>query len=172
MAFTLYLAGFDVFRPDAAAYGRSLKALCAQHGLEGLYPLDNCAPSGLHGRALADWIFRGNIELIRRADGVMANLNPFRGAEPDSGTAFEVGYAIAMNKPVWAYTSVDRSIVEQVATGQACDASGPRHVDANGYSVEDFGMNLNLMLACSAAVVIGDAGVCLERIARETCPDK
>jgi nucleoside 2-deoxyribosyltransferase len=167
MAFSLYLAGFDVFRPDAVAYGESLKAMCAQYGLEGLYPLDNSAPPHLSGRALADWIYRGNIKLIERADGVMANLNPFRGAEPDSGTAFEVGYAIALNKPVWAYTAIADSIVEQVAECQASDGGHPRHVDANGYTVEDFGMNLNLMLACSASIVIGDAGVCLERIARE-----
>ncbi|KPW90352.1 hypothetical protein ALP58_200137 [Pseudomonas savastanoi] len=37
----VYLAGFDVFRPDAVEYGRYLKALCSAHGLEGLYPFDN-----------------------------------------------------------------------------------------------------------------------------------
>lgn len=38
MGKTVYLAGFDVFRPDAAAQGQSMKALCARYGLEGLYP--------------------------------------------------------------------------------------------------------------------------------------
>lgn len=167
MGVSVYLAGFDVFRPDSVAYGESLKDLCRAYGLQGLYPLDNHAPPGLHGRGLADWIYRENIKLIERADAVMANLNPFRGAEPDSGTAFEVGYALALGKPVWAYTAVSDSMVEQVAVTQAQDGAGPRHVDANGYTVEDFGLNLNLMLACSATVVIGDAGVCLQRIASE-----
>lgn len=167
MAFSLYLAGFDVFRPDAVAYGESLKALCAQFGLQGLYPLDNYAPRDLAGHALADWIYRENVKLIQNADGVMANLNPFRGAEPDSGTAFEVGYAVALGKPVWVYTGVSKTIVEQVAVCQASDGTGPRHVDSNGYTVEDFGMSLNLMLACSATVVAGDAGICLQRIARD-----
>ncbi|WP_233235933.1 nucleoside 2-deoxyribosyltransferase [Bordetella sp. LUAb4] len=166
MSFRIYLAGFDVFRPDAMAHGRALQALCAQVGIEGLYPLDHQAPAGLAGADLAQWIYRANVRLIQSADAVMANLNPFRGKEPDSGTAFEVGYAIALGKPVWAYTQQAGSIVEQVSVGQACDAAGPRHVDANGYTVEDFGMNLNLMLACSATVVVGDAGECLHRIAR------
>ncbi|ANN75763.1 nucleoside 2-deoxyribosyltransferase [Bordetella flabilis] len=164
-AYTLYLAGFDVFRPDAVAYGESLKAMCRQHGIEGLYPLDNAGPAELRDRALAAWIYRSNIALIQRADGVLANLNPFRGAEPDSGTAFEVGYAVALGKPVWAYTRQAGSIVDQVAVAKSAD--GTRHVDAGGYTVEDFGMNLNLMLACSATVVVGDAAACLARVARD-----
>jgi nucleoside 2-deoxyribosyltransferase len=167
MAFSLYLAGFDVFRPDSLAHGATLKAMCAAYGIDGLYPLDNQVPAHLHGRDMADWIYRENIKLIERADGVMANLNPFRGTEPDSGTAFEVGYAVALGKPVWAYTAMADALVEQVAACQAGDGGAPRHIDANGYTVEDFGLNLNLMLACSATVVIGDAGVCLQRIAAE-----
>jgi nucleoside 2-deoxyribosyltransferase len=36
----VYLAGFDVFRPDAAAYGASLKVLCDELGFTGIFPLD------------------------------------------------------------------------------------------------------------------------------------
>jgi len=161
----IYLAGFDVFRPDARAHGERLKALCRAHGLEGLFPLDNEAPAGLAGRALAEWIYRQNTALIRQADLVMANLDPFRGAEPDSGTAFEVGYAAALGKPVWGHTRHAASLVEQVAVGT--DPADPaRAVDAQGYTVEDFGLNLNLMLACSARIVVGDAAQCLREIAR------
>ncbi|OZI66238.1 nucleoside 2-deoxyribosyltransferase [Bordetella genomosp. 11] len=163
--FSLYLAGYDVFRPDAVAHGEHLKRLCARHGLRGLYPLDKAGPPGLAGPELAAWIYRANVALIRQADGVIANLNPFRGAEPDSGTAFEVGYAVALGKPVWAYSSVASSIVEQVAVGKSAD--GGVHIDAQGYTVEDFGMNLNLMLACSATVVIGDVQACLSRVVQD-----
>lgn len=38
---TIYLAGPDVFRPDALTHGQNLKALCAEFGHRGLYPLDN-----------------------------------------------------------------------------------------------------------------------------------
>ncbi|PND33126.1 nucleoside 2-deoxyribosyltransferase [Achromobacter pulmonis] len=162
---SIYLAGFDVFLPDARAHGERLKALCAAHGFEGLFPLDNQAPADLSGQALAQWIYRENVALIRRADLVMANLNPFRGAEPDSGTAFEVGYAIALGKPVWGYTGQAGSLIEQVAVGAAADYGASRMVDAQGYTVEDFGLSLNLMLACSARIVHGDAADCLARMA-------
>jgi nucleoside 2-deoxyribosyltransferase len=159
---TVYLAGFDVFRPDAQAYGMQLKALCALHGFEGLFPLDNAAPPGLSGRALAHWIYEANLGLIARADLVMANLNDFRGQEPDSGTAFEVGYASARGKPVWAYTDDGRPLVEQCASRRGGDGSA---LDAGGMLVEDFGLPRNLMLACAATLVIGDARACLARMA-------
>ncbi|NLY34834.1 MAG: nucleoside 2-deoxyribosyltransferase, partial [Alcaligenaceae bacterium] len=33
--------------------------------------------------------------------------------------------------------------------------------------VEDFGLNLNLMIACSTRVVVGDARDCLEKMVAE-----
>ena len=37
----VYLAGPDVFLPDAVEIGRRKVEMCARHGLTGLYPLDN-----------------------------------------------------------------------------------------------------------------------------------
>ncbi|MGV7242049.1 nucleoside 2-deoxyribosyltransferase [Caballeronia sp. M23-90] len=101
-----YLAGFDVFRIDAVDHCAYLKDLCREMGYIGMYPFDNKAPSNLGPADKAAWIFRANINAIRSADMVMANLNDFRGrGEPDSGTAFEVGFAAALGKPIWAYRS-------------------------------------------------------------------
>lgn len=152
----IYLAGPDVFRADAREWGQSLKALCREFGFEGLYPLDNDAPANLPARALAHWIYEANIALIRQCDLVMANLEPFRGYEPDSGTAFEVGFAVALGKPVWAYHAPMGSIRDQVP-----NTAG---VDAAGLQVEDFGLSRNLMLACPATIVEGDARACLAAI--------
>src|SRR4051812_22124385 len=99
----IYLAGFDVFRSDAVARGEQLKAFCAQAGLQGCYPLDDQLPAGLVGRDAAEWIYQHNVALIHGSDAVLANLNAFRGYEPDSGTVFEVGMAVALGKPVWAW---------------------------------------------------------------------
>ncbi len=156
---TIYLAGFDVFRKDALAWGAHLKALCAQHGFEGLYPLDKAAPRGMSGAATAQWIYEANVALIRRADIVMANLNDFRGpGEPDSGTAFEVGFAVALQKPVWAYAQDTGALIDRVRVSTDDDGDAR---DAQGHVVENFGLPMNLMLACSVRLVKGDVAACL-----------
>lgn len=160
---TIYLAGFDVFRKDARAWGEQLKALCGRYGFEGLYPLDKALPPGLSGPDAAQWIYEANIALIRRADIVMANLDDFRGpGEPDSGTAFEVGFAVALQKPVWGYADDAGTLLDRVRVKTDDDGDGR---DANGYVVEDFGLPMNLMLACSVRLVDGDAEACLAAMA-------
>lgn len=140
----VYLAGFDVFRQDAIEHGRYLKALCTAHSLEGLYPFDNEVPANLSKPQTASLICSMNIAMIQRSDAVLANLNAFRGLEPDSGTVFEVGMAIALNKPVWVYFDPLGSLRDYV----------PHNLDgfdAQGYQVEDFDLPKNLMLACTWA---------------------
>lgn len=140
----VYLAGFDVFRADAIEHGQYLKALCTAHGLEGLYPFDNEVPGGLSARETAQLICSMNIAMIQRSTAVLANLNVFRGLEPDSGTAFEVGMAIALNKPVWVYFEPVESLRDLVPH----DLNG---YDEQGFLVEDFALPRNLMLACTWA---------------------
>lgn len=145
----IYLAGFDVFAPDARQRGAKMKLMCAEKGFIGLYPFDNEADNGPD-------IFSGNCGLIDAADIVIANLNPFRGDEPDSGTCFEVGYAFARGKTVYGYLADGRTMREKL--GEA---------DKNGFAVENWGLPLNLMLACSSHIVEGDFAAALARCAKE-----
>lgn len=145
MSKQIYLAGFDVFRQDAVAHGQHLQQLCAEYGFKGLYPLDNAAPKELRGELLAQWIYQANITLIEQADAVVANVNPFRGYEPDSGTVFEIGYAIAKQKVVAVYTEQQGDLLSQIPHQE----QGTFALDSEGFIVEDFGLNMNLMLACS-----------------------
>ena len=152
----IYLAGPDVFLHDSAARFAQLKSLCADRGLEGLEPSDGNIPTGFQGSddERARRIFQGNIRRIREADGVLANLCNFRGLEPDSGTVFEVGYAVALGKAVAAYGVPPGSYADRVATALPCspDATGTLREDANGTMVEGLGQRLNLMLTGSACI--------------------
>lgn len=75
----------------------------------------------------------------------MANLDDFRGpGEPDSGTAFEVGFAAALAKPVWGYRSNAVTLAKRVEATSVSSAGG---VCRAGYLIEDFGLTVNLMLA-------------------------
>jgi len=168
----VYLAGFDVFRLDAVDHGVYLKALCRAHGFSGVYPLDGEVPSHLSPNEKAAWIFRANTEAIRSADVIMANLNDFRGpGEPDSGTAFEIGFATALGKPVWAYRADTKELVDQAS---ACiDRGSALPLCARGYLVEDFGLSVNLMLANLVRLVVGGPVDCLfemKKVGVDGCP--
>lgn len=159
----IYLAGFDVFRQDARSYGDDLKAMCARYGFEGLFPLDNEAPPELRHEKLAAWIYRSNVEAIRSADLVMANLDDFRApGEPDSGTAWEVGFAVALDKPVWGYLPDALDLLGRVQIGGT--SLDGQSLDDQGYLIEDFGLPLNLMLACSVTLTYGGPRECLNTI--------
>ena len=152
----IYLAGPDVFEKDALQIGQSLKVLCNEHGFEGLFPLDNVLEAE-DPRELARQIREANIELIHQADIVMANLNPFRGIEPDSGTVYEVGFAEALGKPVFGYASDLRTMKERIIESQ--ELSHTDQYCLEGLLIEDFELSHNLML--THTLVATDAESCL-----------
>ncbi|THU05174.1 nucleoside 2-deoxyribosyltransferase [Lampropedia puyangensis] len=144
----LYLAGPDVFYQDHARRYSQYKATCLQYGMQGLSPLDNTLPLTANLAAKAQTIYQANIALIAACDGVMAHLSDFRGCEPDSGTVFEMGYAIALGKPVVVWgRGLTQAYKQRVL--ERLELPPHAHHDASEAEIEDFGLPLNLMLACS-----------------------
>src|SRR3546814_6813976 len=89
------------------------------------FPLDQEVPAHLVDPGeQAAWIYRANIALIERADALLANLDFFRGPEPDSGTCFEVRYAVATGKPVFGYIPAFGRFDERIRDRHA-HATGP-----------------------------------------------
>jgi nucleoside 2-deoxyribosyltransferase len=59
-------------------------------------------------------IFQNNINKIKDCDIIVANINPFRGACVDDGTAFEIGFGYALGKKIYGYAfSCDMSLVDR-----------------------------------------------------------
>ena len=148
----IYLAGPDVFRTDALSWAEDARTLLAQHGHQALIPLDN-------DETRAEGIFKANIDQIMHADVLIANLNPFRGAEPDSGTCFEVGCAIALGKRVIGYLADSRPQIDKLAEkyGGSLAKRNGRIVDPDDFAIENFDLPVNLMLGVSCE--IGDSGL-------------
>jgi len=151
----IYLAGPDLFFPDGQERYDRLRALCAFHGLDAVTPTDGLEESAVIGAAdRAITIFQHNMHLLLSCDAVLANLSPFRGTEPDSGTVFEVAYAHARGMPVAGYT-LDGLTVEKrhilLRKGDR-DTSGALLDRQDGGFVERFALPLNLMLACAFPV--------------------
>jgi len=141
----IYLAGPDVFLPDAVAIGRRKADLCAQHGLTGLYPLDNAVDLAASDVSLA--IFKGNEAMMDAADAIIANLTPFRGPGADAGTVYELGYMAGRGKPLFAYSNDPTTYVERVVrTHHLTKSSKGILIDRDSLAVEDFGLSDNLMM--------------------------
>ena len=147
----IYLAGPDVFLPDAIEIGRQKAAICATHGLSGLYPLDNAVDLAASDASLT--IFKSNETMMDAADAIIANLTPFRGPSADAGTVYELGYMAGRGKLCLAYSNDPASYRERVArlynvkttpAGHLTDAG--RLTDPEGLTVEDFGWSDNLMM--------------------------
>ena len=154
----VYLAGPDVFLPDAVALGQKKRDICAAYGLEGLFPLDaNLVLAGVEPRAAGLLIYEANIGLIEQADACLANLTPYRGVSADVGTAYEVGHMRGLGKPIFAYSGTTALFAERVRSSLTISAQATH--DAAGLLIEDFGMVDNLMLD-GAAEASGRAILC------------
>jgi nucleoside 2-deoxyribosyltransferase len=140
----IYLAGPDVFLPNAKEHGEMLKKQCQEFGYEGLFPLDN----EIQGNTLEEIalnIKKANIELINECDIIVANLSPFRGPEPDSGTVWEVGYAQALGKTVIGYSNDMRDL--RTKTIDILNLDNEAINDKDNLEIENFGLTHNLMYA-------------------------
>jgi nucleoside 2-deoxyribosyltransferase len=140
----VYLAGPDVFLHDAIDIGRRKSEICARHGLIGLYPLDSSVDLAARDASLR--IFRGNETMMIESDAIIANLTPFRGPGADAGTVYELGYMAGRGKLCLGYSNDPSSYADRVREFTKVTSRDGRLVDAQGLTVEDFGLTDNLMM--------------------------
>ena len=136
----IYLAGPEVFLPNAVEIGNQKKKLCETYSLTGLFPFDNEVSFDLPQPDTL--IYLGNKTMMHEADVGIFNLTPFRGPSADVGTVFELGMFVGMGKPVYGYTNTVTPFVDR----SSVIAHNNMHYDANGYTVENFGNFDNLMI--------------------------
>jgi len=147
----LYLAGPEVFLPDATDHAQVQRALCILYGFIGLHPMDNNVDVSDISYNTAVRIYRGDIRQIHECDIVVANCNSFRGALIDDGTAYELGFGNALGKPSYGYISTLDSYNLRIHKfpGTYFSQDVNAYVDRDGYVlVDDFGTFINLMMQC------------------------
>lgn len=159
--FYIYLAGPEVFLAEPVAAGEEKKAMIEQMNqshdwpfrLEGLYPLDNEIPDFKPNFATGIRIYQANIAQMDKADFILANMVRFRGPSMDVGTAFEMGYGAGTGKGVFAYYESAPFYGEKESPGnykqrviEHFDLAKDASKDADGISIETFGMSDNLMM--------------------------
>lgn len=139
-----YLAGPDVFLPNAGAHAAEKLAICARHGIAGRSPLnEDIATLAAMDEAEA-WraIFAKDIAMMEGCDIIIANLTPFRGASADAGTLVELGWFLGRGRPAFGYSN---SAVPFAVRSQHLLKTVPDPMP--GLTVGGFGLADNLMIA-------------------------
>lgn len=143
MTITAYLAGPDVFLPDAKAHARRKIDICARYGITGLAPVNEDIPSLDAAAPDTAWreIFRTDLAMMERSDIVIANLTPFRGPSADAGTLVEIGWFLGRGRPIFGYSNVAAPFDER---SRKQTAALPDTIP--GLHLEGFGLPDNLMI--------------------------
>jgi nucleoside 2-deoxyribosyltransferase len=148
---SIYLAGPDLWFPDAEEHDLKKRALCQSAGFRALTPLDSQATEMDRSEVMARELYTETARRLREADALIANLSPWRGPNCDPATAFATGFMAGLGKPVFAYLNImdeddadHRERVERILGAQP-DAAGVWR-DMDGAEIEDLGLPESLML--------------------------
>jgi nucleoside 2-deoxyribosyltransferase len=163
-----YLAGPDIFLPDAETWAGRKKSVCARYGLTGVSPLDEMPDAASEWAGLPEWqcIAQRNEVLIRSCDLMIANLTPFRGPSADVGTVYEVGFMRALGRPVFGYATTAVGFTQRTLNfARAVRAPNGTWRDAEGLLIEQFGLFDNLMI--EAGILASGGALVVEEIAME-----
>lgn len=148
----VYTAGPAVFFPDLAERIAASHRNAEAHGLEAIVPGDVLdRPADFPAKPTLHDIYRLNVDRLLRSDAVVADLTPFRGPSADVGTVWEIGFAVALGKPVFGYTTDTREYRDKVAH--------------DGLRVEDHGAIDNLMIAASIESVVANQHEAMDAVA-------
>lgn len=144
----IYLAGPEVFFPDADELGARKKQICEQYGFTGLFPLDTQIEPAATASATGFLISHENEQLIQACDLVIANLTPFRGASADVGTVYEIGLARGLGKPIHGYTNDPELYHSRLNAlfGSGTEQPQGQLRDRDGLKIEEFDLRDNLMI--------------------------
>lgn len=139
-----YVAGPHVFFPkdEQEEFYNTVEQLSEKYGFEALVPKDDQVVAESKAK-LAMLIYHKNIQMIKEADLVIADITSFRGVSADAGTIYEIGYARALNKPVVMWTA-DSFKGKPIEYKERCGMF-IYGVD-DECSVENFGLVDNLMI--------------------------
>jgi nucleoside 2-deoxyribosyltransferase len=140
---TAYLAGPDVFLPDAHANAARKIAICARHGITGRAPLNAVIPGLGTMPPERAWraIFAADIAMMEECGIIIANLTPFRGASADAGTLVELGWFLGRGLPAFGYSNAAQDFAAR-SRAQIAVVADP----LAGVTVEGFGLADNLMI--------------------------
>jgi nucleoside 2-deoxyribosyltransferase len=145
----VYHAGPQVFEKHFLGIMEERKEIGTKYNLDIIFPYDASINSPNDIKIL-------NKKLISICDVIVADISPFIGPFMDSGTAYEIGYAEALEKWVFLYsTASSKDLIDRI----------PKE-ELNKRHYENFGLTENLMITANN-IVYESFEVALEAIVLE-----
>src|ERR1700688_1518789 len=138
MTVTAYLAGPDVFLPNAVEHAARKVAICQRFGFRGLPPLNQDVETVANELKAWQAIFEKDVAMMERSDIIIANLTPFAGASADFGTLIEVGWFLGRGKPIFGYSNSSENFESRMRRQLAAE-----HTE---FGIEGFHLPDNLMI--------------------------
>ncbi len=152
-----YTGGFDqlnVMRRRAEGFGFSVS-------------LPNDTPLFLENEDLrknGDTIFDNCAKSMLRSTAIIADLETFRGAEPDGGTIYEIGMAYALGLRCYCYTRDLRAMVHKYP-GAKLDNGLVLDLDGRVLPYQELPFSPSVVGACK--IIEGDFDDCLRMLMRD-----
>lgn len=145
----VYLAGPEVFLPNARAILDEKIELTRLAGFVPVCPGDLEAPASLKGKPRGLATSEVNERLMLSSDFIIANLTPFRGIAADVGTVYELGFMCGRGCPAYGFTNVAVDHFERVRDYYGGALAEDAHKAVRGpdsLELETYDMVDNLML--------------------------
>lgn len=86
-------------------------------------------------------IKKKNVDMIKESHIIVADISPFLGYTMDPGTAYEIGYAEALDKEVYLYSNNQNSLIQRIPDDWI-----------HNKNYENFDLAENLMIASNQVV--------------------
>jgi hypothetical protein len=96
-------------------------------------------------RSIMKWTWAPAIRRCRFS-AIIANLTPFRGPSADAGTVYELGYMAGRGRLCLGYSNDPSPYADRVREFTKVTLGDGSLKDAQGLTVEDFGLSDNLMM--------------------------
>lgn len=112
-------------------------------------------------RKRADSIFANLKKIMHDTTAVVADLEAYRGAEPDAGTVYELGMAYAKGARCYGYTRDKRSLRTK---NQASRIDGTKILDERGKEMPYADLPFSPCIIGSTKIVEGDFDDCLRML--------
>lgn len=160
----IYIAGPLCFHPNGGKMWNANRAEAEYYGFDVTLPNDNklvAEGEKPTKKEMSKKIFNNCAVSMAKTNGIIVNLETYRGAEPDGGSIYELGMAYGLGARCYGFTRDKRSMgVKYQVAKYNKDLSGA--TDINGDNIGHYNLPFSVDLIGSMKIIEGSFSDCLK----------